>query len=247
MRSVIGALLAVLLLGCNRGPQSQPAVSPPDAKSPPTTEEVSFGTTDGLTIHGYFLDAGGTKGVILLHMWGHDARTWTPYLAAFKDKGVSALAIDARGYGKSEVQDGKQYKPEWDLSKDIAAAAAFLRDEKGVKEIGIAGASYGANNALIYAAEHPETKAVALLSAGADYHGLKIAGAAAKYKGKALVWSSKGDRGASSAPGIISGALGDRATVRLFDGSLHGTALLDDDPKLAGELAAYFAQNLGTD
>jgi pimeloyl-ACP methyl ester carboxylesterase len=220
-------------------PGSEQSGNTRSTTEPPKTVAVSFRTSDGLTICGDFADAKTDRGVVLLHQWNADASTWRPYLTAFVDKGISVLAIDARGYGRSEQQGNQRFAPTWDIGHDVAGAVELLQ-EKGCKRIGIAGSSYGANNALLYAAAHPEVLAVALLSPGENYHGLKIADAANQYKGKAFVLLSEGDRGVGRALDILRSGLGDRLTSILLKGDAHGTRMLEKEPDLVKQLVQFF-------
>ena len=252
MRALANLWVVAFLVGCTCGCGSErdqtyglgdhKSTTKPTTIEPKPTE-VSFRTADGLTIHGDFADAKTDRGVVLLHQWNADASTWRPYLASFVDKGISVLAIDARGYGRSEQQGNQRFAPTWDIEHDIAGAVKFLQ-QKGSKRVGIAGSSYGANNALIYAAGHPDILAIALLSPGEDYHGLKIAEAAGRYKGKAFVLLSEGDRGVGNALDILRSALGDRLTSVLVKGDAHGTRLLEKEPNLVRQLVQFFRDTL---
>jgi pimeloyl-ACP methyl ester carboxylesterase len=256
MRSV-NAIAACLVVaaGCSDNAARVSAEARPAGAT-----EVSFKTPGGINIVGDFVDAGGTKVVILLHQWQRDASTWRPYLKAFKAAGVSALAIDAQGNGRSERQGNQRIAPDWDLTMDIQGAVDYLQGKVIVRSggqavarnasrkaisIGICGASYGANNALIYAAAHPDINVIALLSPGEDYHGLMIADAASQYKGVAYMMTSEGDAGQKSGPKTVREALGDRVTVVEFKGDKHGTTILDAHPGEAQKLAAFFAKHLG--
>ena len=59
------------------------------------------------------------------------------------------------------------------MKTDVENAFIFLAEQKNVDaaKMGIVGASYGSSLAIIYAAENPKVKAVALLSPGINYFG----------------------------------------------------------------------------
>lgn len=246
--TLIAALTMAATAGCisesGKGPaQTEQSAVTVSTTRQPKAVEVNFRTADGLTIYGDFADAKTDKGVVLLHQWNADASTWRPYLSNFVVKGISVLAIDARGYGRSEQQGNQRFAPTWDIGHDIAGAVKFLQ-EKGCKRIGLAGSSYGANNALIFAASHADIPAVALLSPGEDYHGLKIADSAGRYKGKAFVLLSEGDRGVGDVLDILRSSLGDRLTSILLKGDAHGTRMLEKEPDLVKQLVQFFHASL---
>lgn len=238
MRRMLSLFSMTLLMGCaakDRLPEQTP-------KSGPATE-VTFKAADGVSITADWRAVKGEMAVILLPMRGHDATSWAPFVSAFAKEGISTLALDPRGVGRSERQGGQTIEAAWDLTLDIEGAVKFL-GAAGKKKIGIAGASYGANNALIYAAARPAVKAVALLSPGEDYHGLRIAEAASAYKGAVCVVSATGDRMTGTGPDTIRKATGDRAIMVWYEGSEHGTDILRKYPAALDKLAHFLSTRL---
>ena len=229
---------STLFSGCANSHNPDPAVvdkampQPPSASSKNAPKPVSFKTADGWLIKGTLYSASESGGAaVLLHQRGGSKSDWTSLCKSLKTKGVTALAIDQRGVGEStEGPGGKGENAPWDTSEDIAAAVGYL---KNYKIIGLAGASYGANNALIYAAKHSDRiKAVALFSPGADYNGLKTAEPAKSWKGPLRVYHDRGDSVAGEGPGMIekmSGSTDHRLLIS--EGDRHGTALLEESMK----------------
>lgn len=199
--------------------------------SPAGAREVSFKTADDWTIFAdAYLPRSGSKGaVILLHQRDGAASDWKPLCASLQAAGYTALAIDQRGAGRS-VQGpggvgGKGDRAPWPTGPDIAAAIRFVA---GKGPVGLVGASYGANNALIYAAAHPDqVKSVVLFSPGADYNGLDALSAAKAWRGPLQIFHDKGDTIAGDGPVLINKATpsSDHQIV-LTTGSRHGTDLL---------------------
>ena len=103
---------------------------------------------------------------------------------------------------------------------------------------------YGANNALIYAATHPDQiKSVALFSPGANYHGLDALAPARKFKGAVVIYHDKNDAIAGSGPKQVTQALTGRDHIlRLSTGSEHGTNLLS--PANIRDAASFFQRTL---
>lgn len=201
--------------------------------SPNGAKEVSFKTNDGWQIFAdAYVPAGSSKGaVILLHQRNGGASDWKALCSQLQKAGYTALAIDQRGAGRSvQSPAGSGQKADdapWQTGEDIAAAINFVAD-KG--PVGLAGASYGANNALIYAAAHPDQiKGVALFSPGANYNGLDAVKAAGAWKGPIVIYHDKGDTIAGDGPAMILKATPstDQKLV-LSEGSRHGTELLSD-------------------
>ena len=200
-----------------------------DAEKAAGAKEVHLKTADGWTIVGdLYTPPGKSHGaVVLLHQRGGSAEDWRSLSTALQKAGITALAIDQRGAGRSTEGPGPtgQNAP-WPTSPDIATAIASL---KGKGPIGLAGASYGANNALIYAAAHPnQVKGLALFSPGANYHGLDALTPARAYHGAVVIYHDREDSIADGGPQAINQALASRDhSLRLYNGSSHGTALLD--------------------
>jgi pimeloyl-ACP methyl ester carboxylesterase len=229
-----GLLAAILVLwGCGAQQNTMAKATNVNAESPapdaPTAKDVKLKTADGWTIVGdLYAPSGHGKGaVVLLHQRGGQASDWVPLCRALQTAGIAALAIDQRGAGRSTEGPGPTGDDApWPTGPDIAAAIASV---KSYGPIGLAGASYGANNALIYAAAHPEqVRGVALFSPGADYHGLAALPAAKTYRGPVAIYHDRDDSIAGDGPRQINAALtGKDHTLHILDGSGHGTSLLD--------------------
>ena len=146
-----------------------PAGAVSSAEEPAGAKQITFKTADGWTIVGdRYVPSGAPKGgVILLHQRGGKASDWTPLCVALQKAGIEALAIDQRGAGRSVEGPGPTGgDAPWETGGDIAAAFDTFAE---VGYVGLAGASYGANNALIYAAAHGhQIRSLALFSPGAD-------------------------------------------------------------------------------
>lgn len=192
---------------------------------------ISFKTEDGWTVFGdLYVPEGATRGaVVLLHQRGGKASDWIPLCKALQKAGIAALAIDQRGAGRSLEGPGPTGDDApWETGADIAAAVNTFNE---VGYIGLAGASYGANNALIYAAAHgSQIHSLALFSPGANYHGLDALQAAHSYRGAVALYHDRGDEIAGDGPAKINALLaGKDHKLRLYPGEAHGTALLKSE------------------
>jgi|YelNatPaOPRAMG01_1025707.scaffolds.fasta_scaffold20144_3 alpha-beta hydrolase superfamily lysophospholipase len=203
-------------------------------------EETYFRTSDGWRIHADFYPAPKKSlAVVLLHQRNGDAKDWLPLIPSLIKSGISALAVDQRGAGKSLGAENGVNAP-WDTTKDIEASVKWLQS-KGfhISRITLIGASYGANNALIYASNHPDIRKIILLSPGSNYHGLIAAPPASAYKGEALVLWSQDDPIVQSGPQVIRRAMGDRCTLHPFSGDIHGTDMFHADPDSLPTIVRY--------
>ena len=148
----------------------------------PAPQTVTINSPDGLKIVGTDFESPkpGSPAILLLHQWQSDRHSFDDFAKRMQATGFNVLAIDGRGFGESvKTADGKAVGPERSdaavkaMLGDVGAAVDFLAKAKSVdpNRIGIVGASYGSSLALIYAADDPKIKAVALLSPGLNYFG----------------------------------------------------------------------------
>lgn len=247
------AVALMLLWGTGCGPKPGTGAPPPNTPAKAVNSdspgmaasagEVTFTTSDSWTLHAdYTAVPAARKAVVLLHQRGGSAADWQPILLKLAGIGLSVLAVDQRGFGRSAGSHAGE-DPPWDTTHDIEAAIQWL-GTKGFKpgDIGLAGASYGANNALIYAAAHPETPAVALLSPGKDYHGLKLEPAARLYKGRLLLLHAKDDSITQSGPDLLMKVSPGKPEMEVFSGNAHGTELFALHPESTDTLRSFFAR-----
>lgn len=123
---------------------------------------VNFTTKDGGKIEAAFFNAGLDQAVIFTHGAIFNKESWYFLAEKFQKIGISSLAIDFRGYGKSTAPNSnKKYF-------DVLGAIQYLK-EKGVKEIDIIGASMGGAAVLAALKQTPDSlisKVVLLAPAG---------------------------------------------------------------------------------
>ncbi|MBN1689117.1 MAG: alpha/beta hydrolase [Candidatus Omnitrophica bacterium] len=122
-------------------------------------QDVFVETSDQVKIHGWFLQAGNEKGVILfLHGNAGNISGRLFKAKGWVDRGISVLLIDYRSYGKSEgeIKHGE------DIVRDAEAAYQWLVQEKKTlpEDIIFYGESLGSYPAIRLASEK---KAAALI------------------------------------------------------------------------------------
>jgi dienelactone hydrolase len=198
---------------------------------------VSLRAEDGvpLTAGYYEPSRRPAPGIVLLHMLGRSHADWDSVAEDLADAGFAVLAVDFRS-----AQDSS-------LLMDVRAGKAFLRERSEVApgRIGIAGASIGANVALLDAADDPGVASVALLSPGIDYRGLRTEAAMKKYAARpALLVASTKDPYAWRSIRHLSMIGPGTREVRLTDVVAHGTVLLSRDPALIGAVVDWFRRTL---
>jgi dienelactone hydrolase len=139
---------------------------------------VDVGAPDGVTLKGtLFPSASPGPAVLLLHQCDDRRTVWDPLGQRLAAAGITALAIDYRGFGES---GGPRYDTLSNEQKaavtatawpsDFDAALAFLSRQAGVDagRMGAAGGSCGVNNVIHLAQRHANIKALALLAGPAD-------------------------------------------------------------------------------
>ncbi len=244
-RLVIAVTSLELLAACTA--QSEHLTAPtvqPVAQRSVSEEEVKLKTSDRWTIVGdLYQPSGMARGaIVLLHQRDGTSADWKPLATALQQSGFTVLAIDQRGAGRSTQGPGPTGDDApWQTAEDITAAVASFPKQLPV---GLAGASYGANNALIYAASHPNrVKALALFSPGANYNGLDALAAARSYRRDLIIYHSRDDSIAGSGPQQIN-ALSPSQNHRLvvLNGTAHGTALLE--PAVIRDAIKFFQSRL---
>ncbi|HKY21027.1 MAG TPA: hypothetical protein VJM31_07395 [Vicinamibacterales bacterium] len=203
-----------------------------------TSRRVTMRAEDGVTLAGTYYDATRrpAPGIVLLHMHRRSHADWDAAASQLADAGFAVLALDFRN-----TDDFAS------LSNDVRAAKAFLRERPEVmpNSLGIAGASIGANLALLDAGGDPGVQSVALLSPGLDYRGLRTELAMKTYGARPalLMGSTKDPYARRSIRHLTTIGSGTRE-VRFTDSVAHGTTLLSRDPELIGALVDWFKRTL---
>ena len=143
-------------LGAIRPPKIVSTVTP--ANLGLTYENVSFLTSDGLRLRGWFIPSATqpqAKTVVLLHGYPADKGDILPSLS-FLHKTYNLFLLDFRYLGASE---GKYSTAGAKEKEDLLAAIRFLKS-RGIDELTVWGFSMGGAVALRVAAEAPEIKAI---------------------------------------------------------------------------------------
>ncbi len=214
-------------------------------------ETVMFATSDGVRIAATWYAAGQQRGpaVICLPMWMSDRSAYRALADRLVAAGVSVLAVDLRGFGGStSTADGRKVAPNRLAGPDLEAAFGWLRKRGDVDpaRIGIIGASYGASNAIIFAAKQPAVKMVILLSPGLNYFNvLPTEDAVKQYAGRPLLSvASKEDMRSAEAVNRYRELDPSNHEIMLLENAGHGTNMLGGGTGLAEAIAAFCGKHL---
>jgi dipeptidyl aminopeptidase/acylaminoacyl peptidase len=141
----------------------------------PGYEPVSFESSDGLRLSGWYVPSKNRAVIVVVHGGGGDRTGAVRHARLLARHGYGVLLYDSRGRGESE---GSPNAFGWGWGKDVAGALAFLdgRPDVDPDRIGGLGLSTGADVLLEVAAERRELKAVvadgATAGSFADYRNL---------------------------------------------------------------------------
>jgi pimeloyl-ACP methyl ester carboxylesterase len=224
------------------------AVSP--APQAAVARTVGLRSADGVTLAATLYEAARrpAPAVILLHMQTRSRADWQAVGSRLADAGLHALAIDFRGHGASGAGPVDESGGISRIVLDVQAARGYLAQRTDLVlpgRIGIAGASIGANAAVLYAAGDDSIRSLALLSAGLDYRSLRIDAALRKYGARpALLLAGTNDPYAlRSLKELAAAGPGVREGRTVLNGG-HGTTLLARDPEVSRALVDWFLRTL---
>ncbi len=127
-------------------------------------EEVSFPSSDGLTLRGWLFPPPEPNGPVIVyaHGSGMDLREGLPFVPIFQSAGFGLLLFSYRNHGFSDrISNGHTYGLK--ESEDLDAAVQFLKGRR-YSSVCFMGYSLGAASAIISAARNPEVKAVVAIA-----------------------------------------------------------------------------------
>ena len=233
-------------------------VAAPEQSENAAAQTINFDAPDGVKIIGTFYAANkeNSPAVLMLHQFGGSRAAYKDLARQFQENGINVLAIDGRGFGESTKKaDGSRVSVSQSneavagMKSDVAAAVKFLSEQKNIDKtrIGIIGASYGSSLAVIYAADNPAIKSVALLSPGTNYFGnLPTEPAIEKYGARPVLIVAAEDDGESATASrrLDKLAAGDKHQLQIYPKGGHGTAIFAAGVGLEKTLLEFFRQTL---
>lgn len=225
-----------------------------------TPRGVILDSMGGAKIAGTFYPSpkANSPAILMLHQWMKDRTTFDDLAKRMQAKGIGVLAIDGRGFGESvKTADGTAIAPEKTseavegMKSDVKAAFEYLARQDNVdkNQMGIIGASYGSSLAVMFAADEPKVKAIALLSPGLNYFGnLPTDPAVRKYGNRPiLLVAAEDDKESAGAVTKLKEAGNSTAhEVKVYKQGGHGTDIFAAKAGLEDLLIEFFTKNLMT-
>ena len=122
--------------------------------------DVTFESSDGLDLSGWYVPSKNGAAVVVVHGGGSDRTGAVRHAELLVRHGYGVLVYDSRGRGESE--GSTTGAPGWGWENDVAGALDFLRERRDVDpdRIGGLGLSTGAHVLVEVAAERRELRAV---------------------------------------------------------------------------------------
>lgn len=153
----VGLPLAVAVAATNVPRTAVGATTPADRGL--AFSDVTFATTDGVLLSGWYLPSRNGAAVIALHGSGSTRSAVLGQAGVLAGAGYGVLAFDARGHGRS---GGRAMDFGWYGDRDIAAAVSFLQARPDVVpgRIAALGLSMGGEEALGAMAAIPQIRVV---------------------------------------------------------------------------------------
>jgi len=146
------------------------------AKPAADYQAVSFRSSDGLKLTGWYRPSSNGAAILLAHGGNGDRQGPVRHARMLAAKGYGVLLYDSRGRGHSE---GSPNGYGWDRSHDVDGAVAFLKKQPDVEpgRIGALGLSTGADVLVDVAPDHQDIEAIVAdgTAAGSyeDWHRLR--------------------------------------------------------------------------
>jgi hypothetical protein len=128
-------------------------------------DDVSFETSDGLRLSGWYVPTRNGAAILIVHGGGGDRDGARLHAAMLARAGYGVLLYDARGRGLSQG-DPDAYG--WTWGPDVDAAASWLEHQPGVHRIGALGLSTGADVLIAAASRRRDISAIVADGATAE-------------------------------------------------------------------------------
>ncbi len=204
---------------------------------------VDLLTADGIPITGDYYRplAEQAPGVVLMHGTNRTRADWQLLAWRMMELGFATLAIDLRGAGESGGQPDDPNR-----LADVAAAVDFLQAQAEVNpnDILLVGENDGSWWALKYASEHPDIRAVALITPGIRADHALLRGVMEAYGNRPLFIAVSdnpaiGDENAVRAAQLLNELAAGPHELVTLDDNAWGVGLLMQENGLAARLLAW--------
>ncbi len=172
--------------------------------------------------------------VILVPMLGEDRSSYPQsFVESIHNELPDAVVItlDPRGHGKS-TNFGTwnefgitEFKG---MGSDIKEAREYLRDEyPTIDYVYVVGASIGSTAGILATKQESDITKLAMISPGMEYRDVKIATAVDDYIQPLFLATARNDYYSASAVSEIEEESSSKTTVKIYEGSEHGTDLFE--------------------
>ncbi|MBL4686242.1 MAG: alpha/beta fold hydrolase [Nannocystaceae bacterium] len=220
----------------------------------PVQDAITLTTADGKSISGIVTrpsTGSCLPAALLLHQFSNTKSQWDAHLATFIERGYVTLAIDLRGHGESDPQDGAFNDLLTDPDQaplDVQAALEHLQGHQAVdtSRIAVVGTSIGANLAVVAASQDLGVRATVAISTRLTPVQSLLGGAQIAV-GPLLCYAGETDGGGDQA--MTCGALeplssGPADSVILPGSSAHGVTIVDTFPETIPSILDFLDANL---
>jgi len=216
---------------------------------------VDLTAPDGTSLKGTYFSAGKPgPGVLLLHQCNRQRKVWDDLAARLATAALHVMTVDLRGYGDSSGTPVDKLSPEEiqvvfrdKMPTDVETAYQYLVSQPGVTRdrIAVGGASCGVNQSVHVAANHPEVKALVLLSEGTDASGREFLRTSAKMPLFMAVADDDPDLGVTEIMQWLF-TLSSNPVNKFVHYSTggHGVEMFDAHKELPGMIVAWVATTL---
>jgi len=136
---------------------TQPLAADPPGPPPPGFSDVTFETSDGVTLRGWYAGTDNGAAIVVVPGSGSSRTGAVDQAASLAEAGFGVLVYDPRGHGDSS---GQAMDIGWAGDQDVTAAVAFAAAQPGVASVGALGLSMGGEQVLGAAAGDPRIAAV---------------------------------------------------------------------------------------
>lgn len=215
---------AGVLAGVWGAPRSERSQSVNGLTQTVSAREISFRASDGYRLKGVLWksEAPFSPAVVLVHQYGSNRHDFDAFVPVLLKGGYTVLAYDIRGFGESQSGPANIN----DFPKDVAGAVKFLESlQPAPSEIGVIGASVGANVAFVASGSiHGISAAVSLSPSDTGVRGVLMGNDIAGFNPHAIFIASD-EREKPDADSIFALSR-EPKEEKTYPGYGHGVALL---------------------
>jgi dienelactone hydrolase len=231
-----------------------------------TARPVRLMSADNISVFAtyYPVEQSPAPVVVLVHGLKQNREVWSGFAMSLQRSGIAALTLDLRGHGESTRALTASGPMALDVSRfraqdframllDVEAAVGWLQQQPEInrRRIALLGASLGANVALLYTSVNEDVAALALLSPGINYRGLRTDEAIKRIGPMPLrIAVSRHDAFAFESSNVLirqrkeAGSGLQERELWIATGNLHGTDMLTGVRSLPVMLLDWFSEVL---